>query len=193
MGNCGQARTVALPHCVCGNGKRLRERLADSLALIAQEEKRFVLEYRTTQAPAELILAERRYGSGCGVEEVFRIENVVADELEQAAVTTVRSRSAHDVDHRPGLASEFRSIGRLLDIELFDGVNRRSDHQVIEVLIGYGDAIHQIQIVSAALPQDVDQVAGLLHRVPSRSPWRPDDALAQHCQIEKLPPLEGQV
>ena len=138
-------------------------------------------------------MAEGRNGSRRGVEEILGVENVVADELEQAAVKTVRSRSADHVDHRSGLASEFRSIGCLLDVEFLDGVDRWGDHHVVEVLVGDGDAIHQIQIVPAALPQNVDQVAGLLHRIAARAAGRPDDAWAQHRQIEKLAPLQGQI
>src|SRR5262249_16929757 len=157
---------------------------ADSLPLITQKEERLLPAERTADRAAELVLPERRYGSRYGVEVILRIEDVVTHELERAAVEIVGARLTDNVDHRSGLASEFRGIRRFLDIDFLDGFDGRGDDHVVEVLVRNSDAIHQVEIVSAALAEHVDQVAGLLHGIAASAPGGPDHACAQHRKIE---------
>ena len=105
----------------------------------------------------------------------------------------VRSGFADDVDDGSGLAAEFGRVGSLLDVEFFDGVDRRGDHHVVEMLVGDGDAIHQIEIVAAALAEDIHQGSGLLQGVAARAAGRPHNAGAEHRQIQKLAALHGQI
>ncbi len=189
----GQAGEISAAHRLCRNGQGLRKGFARPLSLITQKEESLIFYDRTTQGPAKLVLTERRNWRGCGVEKILRIEHVIADELKQAPVKGVRSRSANDVDHRSGLAAEFRRVRSLLDIKFLRGIDGGSDHHVIEMFVGYRHSIEQIQVVAAALAQDIDQVSGLLHRIASCASRRPDHALAQHGQVEELPSLQGQI
>jgi len=120
----------------------LGERFANALRFVTQKEKCLVLANGSADAAAELVLAEGRDGSGGGVKEILGVENIVADEFEQAAMEVVRSGFADDVDDGSGLAAEFGRVGSLLDVEFFDGVDGGGDHHVVEVLVGNGDAVH---------------------------------------------------
>src|SRR6185436_1618024 len=103
------------------------------------------------------------------IEKILRIENVVADELEQAAVQLIRPRLGDHVDYRARLAPELRRVRRFLDVELADGFYGRREHHVVKVFVGHGRAVYQVQVVAAALPQDVYQRPGLLHGVAASS------------------------
>ena len=188
-----QSREVAGSHRIRGDRERTGQRFPDPLAFVVGEEERSILDHRSAQASAELVLAERRDRRRLRIEKILRVENIVAHELEQAAVELIRSGLGDDIDHRAGLASELGSIGRLLNVEFADGFDGGSDHHVVEMLVGHGRAIDQIQVVSAALPQDVDQRSGLLHGVAASPAGGPHHAFAQHRQVQKLPALQGRL
>ena len=71
--------------------------------------------YRTANIEAKLISLEGRFSAGftgcqsrrAEIEEVARVERVVAQELEQFAVIIVTPLAGRDVDDGPGVATIF--------------------------------------------------------------------------------------
>src|SRR6185436_18475311 len=100
---------------------------------------------------AELVLTQRWRGVSRIVEIVSGVEFVVPQELDGAAMNIITAGLRDDINERGCLASEFRGIQRLLNFELLNAVNRWTDHEIVEVLIRYLDAIQKINIVAAAL------------------------------------------
>ena len=74
--------------------------------LIGAEEERLVPDDRAARGGAELILPQRR---DRGLEEIARVQNVVAQEFEHRAVKLVRAGFRHHVEHRAAVASELRA------------------------------------------------------------------------------------
>jgi hypothetical protein len=79
-------------------------------------------------------------------------------------VKKVRSPLCDDVNDAARLPPEFGVVIGLGDIEFVDRIRPRVQHYIVEILIGDACAIHQEQVMSGPLPQNVDQLTGLLHR-----------------------------
>ena len=47
--------------------------------------------------------------------------------------------------------------------------------------------------MSGTLAENVDQLAGLLQRIPARASWRIDDSFAEQGQLQKFAVLERQI
>src|ERR1700686_210379 len=76
-----------------------------ALAFVIQEEECFVLHNGAAKRTAELIVVKRRLGMVEGIEEIPRVQGIVAQILEGAAVQLVRSAPGHDVDDRAAVSS----------------------------------------------------------------------------------------
>ena len=89
-----------------GHRERARLLAPQPLALVAREEEGPIAHERPAQRAAELVLAQQRHGLVLGVEVAARVELLVAQELEGAAVQLVGARAGGDVDQRRRLAAE---------------------------------------------------------------------------------------
>jgi hypothetical protein len=69
--------------------------LPDSLPLLAYEEKKLAALDRAAQVPAVVVKAK---GTLDGREEIARVQLVVPEELEQAAVESVFAATGDDID-----------------------------------------------------------------------------------------------
>ena len=74
----------------------------------------------------------------------------------------IRTGLRGDVDESRCLTTELRRILRFLDLEFLYRIDRWTDVQIVEVFVGDFDAIEKIDVVTAALSGDVDDIAGLL-------------------------------
>ena len=79
-----------------------------ALAFVIREEKRLILDDRTAYGRAELIVLERRLRLVVEIEIIARIQNVVAEIIEEIAVKIVGSALGDDINHRPAISPEFR-------------------------------------------------------------------------------------
>ena len=93
-------REITCSQCTRRNGKRLRDRPIDPLALVAEKKETPVANDRATDIRAELMLLQRRYRLGRIVEVVPSVEFVGTDELERAAVKRIAARLRDHIDQR---------------------------------------------------------------------------------------------
>src|SRR5579863_6553643 len=80
-------------------------------------------------------------------EKRVRIEQAVAQEFEQLAVISIRTRSRHHIDDRAAAVAELRIEIGLLNFELLNRLHRRDvncflDARVV-ITVGYADTIEQ--------------------------------------------------
>ena len=87
---------------------------------------------------------ERSEGIGIGVHLV------VAEELEERAVILVRAGLGQHVD-LGGLAAELGRIDAGLHLEFLQRVDRRHDHEGVEIRVGVLDAIERVVVEVGAL------------------------------------------
>src|SRR5215475_612369 len=93
-------------------------------ALIGAEVEELAFDYGAAGAATELMLAQRLLRVGFGVEEIARVERIVALEDVGRAMQFIRSRFQSEIDDRARLPSV---LGRrvLLRVELLNRVNRQ--------------------------------------------------------------------
>src|ERR1051325_3325410 len=87
--------------------------------LIAEEEKELVLTDGPTEAQAELIALELRLARL--IEKVAGIEIIVAMEIVDASLVTVRPGLADDMDLPAGVAAILGAVSVGLDAKLANG------------------------------------------------------------------------
>ena len=104
-------------------GDEARERLAITLAqsFIGEEEEAAVADDPAAEIAAELVEAKRKPG---GKDGIAGIEDVVAQEFEQAAMQGVRAGLRGDINLAAGGASVFGGKEHRVDVEFLDGVSR---------------------------------------------------------------------
>src|SRR6185503_765059 len=76
----------------------------------AAEEEELVFLDRPAEAPAEIVIAEHRFGNFDRprlIEKVVGVELVVAQVLEGAAVKLISAAARHDVDRSARITPEF--------------------------------------------------------------------------------------
>src|SRR4029078_13640434 len=79
---------------------------------------------RSADAPAVVVLAKGGLSLAHGVSEpVVRVEDVVAQVLEDAAVDGVRARARRELDLAARTPPELGRVGRGLDLELLERVD----------------------------------------------------------------------
>ncbi len=143
---------VALAHLRRGHGREVGLAGPDAQALVVGEEERLVLDDRPAEGGAELVLREVRLrAAGLVQEEVVRIEAIVAQELEHAAVEVVRARldlQVHDAAER---LTELGRVGAGLDLELLERVDAREDHDRLQPGLVVVDAVEHVVVVAGAL------------------------------------------
>ena len=101
---------------------------------------------------AELVLLEVRLGAaGAVVEEVVRVERVVAVELEAAAVQRVRARLDLQVDDAAERPAELGRVGAGLHLELVERVDAREDDDRLQPGLVVVDAVEHVVVVARPL------------------------------------------
>src|ERR1019366_5607520 len=100
-----------------GTGRRVGD-LAD--AFIVEEEEQFVFDDGAGDAAAELVQMDR---GGAGLEIVFGVEDVVAQEFKQTAVKGVTTRLGDDVDDVAIGAAVLRTVIARHDFKLLNAVD----------------------------------------------------------------------
>src|SRR5215510_10684168 len=96
-----------------------------SQCFVGEKEERPVLYDWTTESASELVPLERRRLSRGEVEEVTRVQHIVAEELEEFAVEFVGSRTRCDVNDRAGALPILGAKGRVIQLEFLNAADRR--------------------------------------------------------------------
>ena len=94
-------------------------------ALVGREEERAAAKDRTAERPAELVALERVRVRRRELEEIARVERVVAEELVGLAAEPVGPRTRHQVDDRARHVTVLGAERRVVDLELLDAGDRR--------------------------------------------------------------------
>src|SRR5262249_46837788 len=143
--------------------------IADQRAqsLIRAEIEELAFDYGSADAAAELMQAQRLLRVGLGVEEIARVERIVALEGAGRAVEFIRPRLQSEVEDRAGLPSVFRRRV-LLRVELLNRVNRQDrawsalhafgvDHGRAVIGIVVVGAVHNEIVVFGAIAVGADR------------------------------------
>src|SRR5438132_1631863 len=85
------------------------------------------------------------------------------------AAEEFRSRFRDSINVRGSLAAEFRGVNRLLDFEFLQGIDRRRNDKIVEVLVRDRNAIQRVKIVSRTLTRDDHLPARLRKRRSARA------------------------
>ena len=115
---------------------------------IAEKEKRFVSPDRPADVPPKVVALKRAHlvrCSGAGrllVEEVASVKEVVAQEIESLAVEGICARTRSDLNDSPGIPSFVRTVGRIVNLEFGNGVDRRLERQLAVGHVVQVDAVH---------------------------------------------------
>ena len=120
-----------------GVGHRAAADAAAHLAcpLVIAEEERAVADERPSENPAELVAIERRRPEmaflvdevGIPIEEVARLERVVAVELIKVPVQLVAAGRGHHADLTTGPAAKLCRVAAHLDLEFLNRIHRRPE------------------------------------------------------------------
>src|SRR5262249_42176021 len=128
---------------------------------VAEEEKRLILENRPAERGAELIAFEGWLIQVAilvviiQVEDVSRIEIIIAHKLEGLAVKLIAAGARGDVDDGPGVAPVFGAVSRIVDLELLHSVDRRLERDLV--------LNHVVEV--DAVDHEVDRVFTISRRV----------------------------
>ncbi len=116
--------------------------LADATSFVRKKKESTVFLYRTTDSAAKLVLIPLRPG---GIEVALRIQNRIAEVLEEVAMKVVGSGFCDYVHDRTRIPAVFgvERIGN--DAEFFDAIRRRLD----------GGKVHELVIGIAAVYAEV--------------------------------------
>ena len=120
-----------------------RSHLEADAALIAGEEERAVLDHRGAHAIAEDVPVERDDGPG-RVEEVLRVEPLVAQKLVDRSMDGVGARLGHGIDDNPRIAAVLGAEGVLLDLELLHHVDVRLQRDLVLHHVAQVDSVQQV-------------------------------------------------
>src|SRR6266853_1399012 len=130
------------------------------LPFIIQEEKCLVLYDRPAERASKLVVVEWRLRFTRGIEEIARIQSVVAEILEGGAVNLVGSTSRYDVDDCAAIPAVLRfKIGEHAHVaHRVDGKDRRRRGEyaalingwIVPVAVIHVRSVEQIVIRSAA-------------------------------------------
>jgi hypothetical protein len=112
---------------------------------VAEEVEGPVLHDRAAEIDAELFAIERRLGVRLGIEEIARVEPVVAIEVERLTVQQVRARPRRHVHDRAGVAAVLGAERGVVDLELRHGVDRRLERDLAVRQVVQVDAVeHEV-------------------------------------------------
>src|SRR2546423_2059777 len=116
---------------------------------VSQKEENFVFHDRSAKRGAEIVALEgclRVGGSGTsqpGIEEVPRIQRVVAKKLKQLAVILVSSRPSGEIYDGARISSVFRGKRRIVDLIFRKRVDGRLKGDLILHNVVQVDAVHK--------------------------------------------------
>ena len=136
-------------------------RLPDPRPLVIGKEEQLVLDHRTAECGAELVLLERHDRRGGIVEIVLGVERRVAQEFVDTAVKLVAAGLQQDVDDRsaaPDVGPEI--VG--LYLEFLDGINRGLNHLNADLLFVVIEAVEQEVVVRRGQAVGLDRTRAAL-------------------------------
>ncbi len=113
---------------------------------VVAEEKRLVLLDRPSRGSTKLVPLKRR--SGTLVEEIRRIQRVVAQILERRSMPLIRSRSRHNHDLAARPFAEFGSVRVPLHVEFAHCVHaqqRAARSSRLKIILGSAGKLHSVQ------------------------------------------------
>ena len=129
---------------LAGDSAGNRQALVLADPLVGKEEENLVLDDRAAEIGAELVTLERGLRTlGDGVEEVSRIQGIVAQKLKQLTVIFVCARSRREVHNGAGVSSVLRRKRRIVDLVFRQRVNRRLEGDLVLHRIVQIDSVHQ--------------------------------------------------
>lgn len=136
------------PLCIAEHIAGESQTLPLTKPFIAEEEERAVLSNRAAERCAELIALEgRRFQS---VEEVARVERIIAQELECFSMKPIRARARGNVHDRAGVPAILRAERRVIHLEFLHCVDRRLKRDlVLDHIIEIHAVDHKIHRVFA--------------------------------------------
>ncbi len=170
-------REVAAPLEVGRDRQNASDPGPPARALIGEEEERPVAADRSTQRPAEHVIAQRRLLLAAldhRREEIRRVEHVVPEVLQGAAPKIVGAGLRGGDDDAAGRSSGLRRIAVGQNFHLFHGVHRRIDVDLTDaephVLTGAAVDPEHLTLRSAAGQTEVRLLTRVVrheHRGPS--------------------------
>ena len=143
----------AVPRRRRRHGKDVREPEALVQPFVGGEEERLVADHRPAGREAELIALERRL---LHVEEVPRVERVVAVELERRSVQRVGARLSGGIDHAARVVAVLRAEAVGQHLELANGLDAED---VARRAPGLAELIVQVR------PVEREQIRGVARAV----------------------------
>src|SRR5262245_403325 len=120
------------------------ESLSMAHALIRNKEKSLLLYDGAAETGAELVAVERWRLTRSEIEEVARVERIVAEELEQLTVELVGAGARRYVDDRAGVLSVLGALGRVGNLELLNAADRGLKVDRTKPLVVECDPVDQI-------------------------------------------------
>jgi len=116
-------------------------------ALVVDKEKRLVASDWTTGDETELISPEHRFARtdyGCWSEEIARIHDLIAKELEGRSVKRIGSGFCREVDHAAVEPAEFGRGALRFNLEFLNRVNDRRKCHLARLRLQNCDAVEQV-------------------------------------------------
>src|SRR6266478_282438 len=133
---------------LCGDRGELRQRLANAQTFVVSEKERLILDDRSAQRKAELVLLVGLLTKG--VEGVGGVNLFVPQKLEHVAVDLVGPRFDDGVHNGAVAAAEFGIVRIGLNLKLGDGVHGRLHHIGCAI-----EDVAQVRVVVDAVEQEV--------------------------------------
>src|SRR5262249_13845072 len=152
------------------------------------KEKCLVADNGTASCCAILIAPEFRF---CGIEELARIEVVVAEEFIHTSVEVVRARSRHCGYNRLSLP-ELGREGVAIDLEFLNRVDTQIQRQIVESQRTGHDTIDQV--IGRRIAPTFDShilIASAVLRAALKRFW--NDTRGNRRQLRQVPPIERQL
>ena len=115
--------------------------LALAQAFIADEEEGVISPDRAAHSSAEVIALERRHCLWALVEEITRIERIIAQEIEDFSVNGIRARAGSNVHYGAGVAAVFRAWRGVIHLEFGDGIDRRLE---CDLAVAHVNQVHAV-------------------------------------------------
>jgi hypothetical protein len=129
---------------------------------VCQKEKQLVLQDRAAKVHAEIVALEWRLWKKIalavyrGVEKIPRVQDVVAEELEQLTVVLVGARASGQVYDRAGISAVLRRKRGVVDLVFRQGVDGGLERNLVLNVVVQVDAVHQPVGGVFALARGVD-------------------------------------
>ena len=141
---------------------------------------------RAAERAAELIAAVVRLHRVRRLKEVPRVQRLVAEELEAAAVKRVRAGLGRQVDDAAVEAAELGGRAVALDLELLNRVDDREERDLAGLRLQHRDAVEQILVGARPAAVDARQLRVGRQRHAGRERRQRDEGAAVQRQLHDL-------